>query len=170
MPDPIKQKIFSENSIGPQLRDWRKKGQSIVFTNGVFDIIHRGHIDYLYKTSLKGDKLIIGLNADESVKQLGKGDDRPYNTEENRAYLLAAFWFVDAVVIFNKDTPYELIKLLKPDVLVKGGDYNADSLAGDKKYIVGSDIVKSYNGEVTVIPFLKGYSTTSLVEKIKNSG
>jgi rfaE bifunctional protein nucleotidyltransferase chain/domain len=170
MQDPISKKIFSEESISPQIKHWKNNGRSIVFTNGVFDIIHRGHIDYLYKASLKGDKLIIGLNADQSVKQLGKGDDRPYNNEDNRAYLLAAFWFIDAVVVFKEDTPYELIKLIKPNVLVKGGDYKAESLKGDKKYIVGSDIVKSNNGEVSVIPFLKGYSTTSLVEKIKNSG
>jgi rfaE bifunctional protein nucleotidyltransferase chain/domain len=169
MQDPISRKIFSEESISPQITTWRKKGLSIVFTNGVFDIIHRGHIDYLYKASLKGERLIIGLNADQSVKQLGKGDARPYNNEDNRAYLLAAFWFIDAVVVFKEDTPYKLIKLIKPDVLVKGGDYNAGSTRGDKKYIVGSDIVKSYNGEVSIIPFLKGYSTTSLVEKIKNS-
>ena len=116
-----------------------------------------------------GDKLIIGLNSDGSVKRLGKGDGRPYNFEENRAYLLAAFGFVDAVVVFDEDTPIELIRLIKPDVLVKGGDYDALALKGDKQYIVGSDIVKSYQGVVEVIPFLKGFSTTSLVEKIKKS-
>jgi len=170
MQDPFKQKIFSLANINHQISIWKKDGFSLVFTNGVFDIIHRGHIDYLYKASLKGNKLIIGLNADVSVKKLGKGDARPYNSEENRAYLLAAFWFVDAVVVFKDDTPYRLIEMIKPDVLVKGGDYDADAAEGEKKYIVGSDIVKSYSGEVTMIPFLKGYSTTSLVEKIKNSG
>jgi len=169
MPDPIEQKIFSEKSITKQITAWKKKGQTLVFTNGVFDIIHRGHIDYLYKASLKGDKLIIGLNADSSVKKLGKGDARPYNNEDNRAYLLAAFGFIDAIIVFKKDTPYELIKMIKPDVLVKGGDYDANAPMGNKRYIVGSDIVNSYKGVVAVIPFLKGYSTTSLVEKIKNS-
>ena len=169
MPDQIKQKFYSEKNIGEQIMAWKTEGLSIVFTNGVFDIIHRGHIDYLYKASLKGDKLIIGLNSDGSVKRLGKGDGRPYNFEENRAYLLAAFGFVDAVVVFDEDTPIELIRLIKPDVLVKGGDYDALALKGDKQYIVGSDIVKSYQGVVEVIPFLKGFSTTSLVEKIKKS-
>ena len=148
---------------------WKTEGLSIVFTNGVFDIIHRGHIDYLYKASLKGDKLIIGLNSDGSVKRLGKGDGRPYNFEENRAYLLAAFGFVDAVIVFDEDTPIKLISLIKPGVLVKGGDYDATAKIGDKQYIVGSDIVKSYHGVVEVIPFIKGFSTTSLVEKIKKS-
>jgi rfaE bifunctional protein nucleotidyltransferase chain/domain len=113
--------------------------------------------------------LIIGLNSDSSVKRLGKGDERPYNSEENRAYLLAAFGFIDAVVVFEEDTPIELIKIIKPDVLVKGGDYDASAVKSDKKYIVGSDILKAYSGTVEVIPFLKGFSTTSLVEKIKKS-
>ncbi|RLD22750.1 MAG: D-glycero-beta-D-manno-heptose 1-phosphate adenylyltransferase [Bacteroidetes bacterium] len=169
MPDRIEQKFYSKEIIGKQITSWKTEGLSIVFTNGVFDIIHRGHIDYLYKASLKGDKLIIGLNSDSSVKRLGKGDSRPYNSEENRAYLLAAFGFIDGVVVFDEDTPIELIELIKPDVLVKGGDYDASAKKGDKQYIVGSDIVKSYDGVVEVIPFLKGFSTTSLVEKIKNS-
>lgn len=169
MPDQIKQKFYSKEFIGKQIKKWKSTGLSIVFTNGVFDIIHRGHIDYLYKASLKGDKLIIGLNSDASVKRLEKGDSRPYNSEENRAYLLAAFGFVDAVVVFDEDTPMELIKLIKPDVLVKGGDYDASAIKGDSQYIVGSNIVKSYHGIVEVIPFLEGFSTTSLVEKIKNS-
>lgn len=169
MPDPIEQKIFQEDKIIEQIATWKNDGLTLVFTNGVFDIIHRGHIDYLYKASLKGDKLIIGLNADESVKQLGKGDDRPYNNEENRAYLLAAFGFINAVVVFNEDTPYGLINTIRPDVLVKGGDYDAFAPKNHDQYIVGSDIVKSYGGKVEVIPFLKGFSTTSLVDKIKNS-
>jgi len=169
MPDQLEQKIYSINNINHQITKWKNDGLSLVFTNGVFDIIHRGHIDYLYKASLKGDKLIIGLNADSSVKQLGKGDARPFNNEINRAYLLAAFGFIDAVVVFKEETPYGLIKMIKPDVLVKGGDYDPNALKGNKKYIVGSDVVKSYNGVVAMIPFLKGYSTTLLVAKIKNS-
>ena len=169
MPYQIEQKLFSEESIGKKIEAWKAEGLSIVFTNGVFDIIHRGHIDYLYKASLKGDILIIGLNSDSSVKQLEKGDSRPYNSEENRAYLLAAFGFIDAVVVFDADTPIDLIRLIKPDVLVKGGDYDASAIKGDKQYIVGSDIVKSFSGVVEVIPFLKGFSTTSLIEKIKKS-
>ncbi len=169
MANQIEQKFYSKENIGKQIKSWKDDGLSIVFTNGVFDIIHRGHIDYLYKASLKGDKLILGLNADDSVKRLGKGDSRPFNSEENRAYLLAAFGFIDAVAVFVEDTPIELIRLIRPDVLVKGGDYDASAKKGNNKYIVGSEIVKSYHGVVEVIPFLKGFSTTSLVEKIKNS-
>lgn len=169
MPKQIEQKFYPKALIGKQIASWKAEGLSIVFTNGVFDIIHRGHIDYLFKASLKGDKLIIGLNSDSSVKRLGKGNSRPYNTEENRAYLLAAFGFIDAVVVFEEDTPIELIENIKPDVLVKGGDYDASAVKGDRKYIVGSDILNTYSGTVEVIPFLKGFSTTSLVEKIKKS-
>ena len=169
MSDQIEKKFYSEENFGKQIKSWKAEGLSIVFTNGVFDIIHRGHIDYLHKASLEGDILIIGLNSDSSVKRLGKGDSRPYNSEENRAYLLAAFGFIDAVVVFDEDTPIELIRLIKPDVLVKGGDYDASAIKGDNQYIVGSDIVKSYSGLVEVIPFLKGFSTTSLIEKIKKS-
>jgi rfaE bifunctional protein nucleotidyltransferase chain/domain len=169
MPDQIQSKIFTLDNFKDTLSEWRNENQSCVFTNGVFDILHKGHIDYLYKASLLGDKLILGLNADSSVKRLGKGDDRPINSEDDRAYLLAAFFFIDAVVLFDSDTPYQLISTIKPDVLVKGGDYDPRAKEGDKKYIVGSDYVLSAGGKVDVIPFLPGYSTTSLINKIRNA-
>lgn len=169
MPDLIQSKIFTLDNFKDTLSEWRNDNQSCVFTNGVFDILHKGHIDYLYKASLLGDKLIIGLNADSSVKRLGKGDDRPINSEDDRAYLLAAFFFIDAVVLFDSDTPYQLISTIKPDVLVKGGDYDPRAKEGDKKYIVGSDYVLSTGGKVDVIPFLPGYSTTSIINKIRNA-
>lgn len=169
MSDLIQSKIFTIDHFKAKLSDWRDENNTCVFTNGVFDIIHKGHIDYLYKASQLGDKLILGLNADSSVKRLGKGDDRPINSEKDRAYLLAAFFFVDAVILFDSNTPYQLIKSIKPDVLVKGGDYDPNAKEGDKKYIVGSDLVLSAGGKVDVIPFLPGYSTTSLIQKIRNT-
>lgn len=169
MQDNIQSKIFTLSTFQNTLNDWRLNGKNCVFTNGVFDIVHRGHIDYLNKASQLGDKMILGLNSDASVKRLGKGDDRPINSELDRAYLLAAFGFIDAVIIFNGDTPIELIESIKPDVLVKGGDYKPKAKAGEKEYIVGSDIVLENGGKVDVIPFLPGYSTTLLLKKIRNS-
>jgi rfaE bifunctional protein nucleotidyltransferase chain/domain len=169
MPDLLQSKITDLNGFQGTLQAWRNNNESCVFTNGVFDIVHRGHIDYLFKTSLLADRMIIGLNADSSVKRLEKGDDRPINNEYDRAYLLAAFGFVDAVIIFDEDTPLKLIENIKPDVLVKGGDYDAQAKQGDKKYIVGSDIVLAHGGKVDVIPFLPGYSSTLIIEKIRNS-
>lgn len=169
MPDQIQSKIFTLSSFQETLNKWRANDQSCVFTNGVFDIVHRGHVDYLNKASQLGDKMILGLNADSSVKRLGKGDDRPINNELDRAYLLAAFGFIDAVILFEDDTPEKLIENIKPDVLVKGGDYDPKAKKGDKKYIVGSDHVITAGGKVDVIPFLPGYSTTRIVEKIRNS-
>lgn len=148
---------------------WRKKSESIVFTNGVFDILHRGHIDYLYKTSKRANRMIIGVNSDASVKRLGKGSDRPYNCENDRAYLLAALGFVDGVIIFNEGTPLKLIQTLKPDVLAKGGDYNPNASKNSPDYMVGSEEVKSWGGRVISIPFLKGFSTTSLVQTIRGT-
>lgn len=170
MPHRIEHKIVSAEDIESIAAGWRARGMSTVFTNGVFDILHRGHVDYLFKTSLKADKLIIGVNSDASARRLNKGDGRPFNKQDDRAYLLAALEFTAAVVIFDEDTPYELIRLIEPDVLIKGGDYDPQAKKGDKRYIVGSDILAVYGGLVEVIPFLEGYSTSSLVEKIRNTG
>ena len=127
----------------------------VVFTNGCFDILHRGHIEYLSKAADMGDVLVVGLNTDASVKRL-KGEGRPVNHEEARALVLSSLSFVDAVVLFDEDTPYELIKAVHPDVLVKGADYKVED-------IVGYDIVTSYGGTVTTVPLVEGYSTTKLL-------
>ena len=160
--DFVENKIVKNwESISQKINLWNFKGEQIVFTNGCFDIVHRGHIDYLSKAKDKGDRLIIGLNTDKSVKAL-KGETRPINDEDSRALLLASFSFVDAVILFNEDTPYELINFLKPNILVKGSDY-------DVKDIVGSDIVINNGGRVETLDFIEGFSSTSIINKIKNS-
>jgi rfaE bifunctional protein nucleotidyltransferase chain/domain len=138
-----------------------KKSYKLVFTNGCFDIIHKGHISYLSEAKKLGDFLVIGLNSDASVKIL-KGNSRPINNQEDRAYILDNLKPVDAVIIFNEDTPYKLIKEIKPDFLVKGGDWKEEN-------IVGFDIVKEYGGKVISLSFLKNYSTTTILEKIKSN-
>lgn len=142
---------------------WRMKGDRIVFTNGCFDILHRGHVEYLQEAAALGERLVIGLNSDESVRRLDKATDRPFNDQESRAKVIAGMRFVDAVVIFDQDTPLELIKALQPDVLVKGGDWKAEQ-------IVGADVVKARGGEVRSLKMVDGFSTTNLVEKIRNGG
>ncbi len=137
----------------------KREGKKIVFTNGCFDIIHAGHTHYLKKAKQLGDVLIVGLNSDDSVRRL-KGDERPLNNVDDRAEVLLSLKPVDYVVVFDQDTPYKLILRVKPDVLVKGGDYK-------KEEIVGANIVEQYKGKVVVIPFVEGKSTSALVEKIK---
>ena len=140
----------------------RLAGKKIVFTNGCFDLLHPGHVDYLERAKALGDILVVGLNSDSSVRRL-KGDERPINTEIDRARVLAGLWCVDFVIIFNEDTPYNLIKAIEPDVLVKGGDWPIEK-------IVGRDIVQAKGGIVKSLNFLPGYSTTSLIDKIKAKG
>jgi len=132
----------------------------IVFTNGIFDILHRGHVTYLENAKALGDLLILGLNSDESSRRL-KGINRPYVNQDDRAFILSRLESVDAVSIFNDDTPIKLIKKVRPDVLVKGGDYNLNDIAG-------KDFVESYGGKVCTIPFINGKSTSNLINKIKN--
>lgn len=139
---------------------WHNDQKMIVFTNGCFDIIHRGHVEYLRKAKSLGDTLIIGLNSDASARRI-KGEPRPYQNEQDRGAILDALEVVDLVTIFDEDTPRNLICELKPNILVKGGDYESHS-------IVGAREVKSWGGSVKTIPFLKGYGTTQLVEKILN--
>ena len=141
-----------------QVDDWKLSGQKIVFTNGCFDILHRGHVEYLTEAKACGDKLVTALNSDSSVRGL-KGDPRPIQSQEDRAVILDALESVDLVVIFDQETPAEIIKTLLPDVLVKGGDYTPDT-------IVGADIVTENGGEIKVIPFRSGHSTSSVIEKI----
>lgn len=138
---------------------WNKSNSKIVFTNGCFDIVHRGHIDYLSKAADLGDILIIGLNTDDSVSRL-KGNNRPIIDQESRAMLLASLFFVSAVVYFDEDTPYELIKSIQPDVLVKGADYEVHE-------IVGHDIVLNKGGKVETLEFLPGFSTSAIEKKIR---
>jgi len=138
---------------------WQKEGKKVVFTNGVFDLLHLGHVTYLAKAAELGDKLIIGLNADSSVKRI-KGEDRPINDQNNRAALLASLFFVDGVVLFEEDTPLNLISILLPDILVKGADYTIDNIVGAKEVIANG-------GEVKTITFVEGYSSTSIINKIK---
>lgn len=151
--------VTDRNTLSQILDDLRKDGNTIVFTNGCFDIIHAGHVYYLAEAAKHGDCLVIGMNSDSSVKML-KGENRPVNNEEDRALVLSALRFVDYVTVFDEETPYELIKLLKPDVLVKGGDYTFET-------IVGADIVSEYGGKVVTIPLLTGRSTTKTIEKLK---
>ena len=164
----IKTKIIAGNQLTEVVENWKSEAQRVVFTNGVFDLLHRGHIEYLSQAADFGDKFIVAINADESVKKLGKGKNRPLQDEKSRALIIAALEFVDAVVIFNKDTPLELISAINPDVLIKGGDY--DSTVDDNsssKYIVGSDVVKNKGGIVEVIQFVEGYSTSIIEKRIK---
>jgi len=155
----ISGKVFNLPALKRQLSIWRFFQKKIVFTNGCFDILHLGHIDYLSNAKNLGDKLLIGLNTDESVKNI-KGIHRPVTDQNARAMLLASLTFVDGVILFNESTPYNLIEEIKPDILVKGSDY----LIND---IVGADIVKKNGGQIVTIDFLNGYSTTTIIEKIK---
>ena len=143
------------------LKNWKTSNQKLVFTNGCFDILHRGHIDYLDRTAALGDKLIVGLNTDLSVKNL-KGEKRPFIDEESRAILLASLEMVDAVILFDEETPYNLIEKIQPNVLTKGKDYEIEEVAG-------FDVVLKSGGQVETIELTAGFSTTSLIEKIKNS-
>jgi len=144
-----------------QVKTWKAEGKKIVFTNGCFDLLHPGHIDYLEKAAAHGDIFIIGLNDDESIRRL-KGNTRPINPLKDRAIMLAALRAVDLVVPFSEDTPLNLISALMPDALIKGGDYQPDD-------IVGAPEVRNNGGEVLVIPFVEGYSSSSLIQRIKHS-
>lgn len=161
-------KIYTWKEISKISQDIQQENKTVVFTNGCFDILHKGHVDYLYKTSLLSDFFILGLNTDNSVKRQGKADDRPINKEDDRAFLLAALGFIDAIVLFDEDTPYNIINAIQPNVITKGGDYDPEETdKTNKKYIVGSDIVKAKGGKVEMIEFVAGYSTTSLINKIR---
>lgn len=155
----MNQKIVrNQEELTTTLHQWRFKNEKIIFTNGCFDILHRGHVEYLAQAAALGTKLIIGLNSDDSVKRL-KGEKRPINNEEARALLLSSLLFTDKIVFFNEDTPLELIRFIQPDILVKGKDYQPEN-------IVGYDIVKAKNGEIITIDLTPGFSTTSILHKI----
>lgn len=166
----IKNKIVDRKQLKQLVSDWKRDYQQVVFTNGCFDILHRGHVEYLAQSADFGNRLIIAVNADSSVKGLDKGSSRPIQDEYSRALIIAALSFVDAVIIFEEQTPLELIQQLVPDILIKGGDYDVNCTdKTDKKYIVGSDVVKANGGKVEVIQFVQGYSTSKIEEKIKMS-
>lgn len=143
-----------------RINSWKQKGFSIVFTNGCFDILHRGHIDYLQEAASFGDRLIIGLNSDSSVRKL-KGEKRPVQNEKDRLAILSALKFVDMVLIFEEETPLDLITAVRPDVLVKGGDYDIDT-------IVGAREVVQFGGRVQIIPLTEGKSTSEIIDKIQS--
>ncbi len=154
----VKSKIISRDDLGPKLAYWNFKNYKLVFTNGCFDIIHKGHIEYLAKAANLGDVLIIGLNTDSSVKKI-KGNKRPYQDEQSRAYILASLQFVDLVTFFDEETPYALIETIKPHILVKGSEYQPEEIAG-------GDLVTASGGKIVTIDMVKGYSTTSIINKI----
>lgn len=159
--DLIPLKIASKEQIVQWVAQWRNLSKKIVFTNGVFDILHQGHIFSLSQAAKEGDILIVGMNSDSSVKRL-KGESRPINNEESRALLIASLLMVDAVVIFEDDTPLTLIQSILPDVLVKGGDYTVEQIAGSKE-------VLENGGQVIINPIIEGFSTTSLIEQMKKN-
>lgn len=158
----IQSKIFDTTaSLIPVMNQWKRSGERVVFTNGCFDLVHRGHIDSLAKAAALGDRLVVGLNSDVSVKLL-KGENRPLIDQQSRAILLAALLMVDAVILFDEETPYELIRSIVPDVLVKGTEYQVEEIAG-------FDVVLAAGGRVERIELTEGFSTTDLIQKIKNS-
>jgi D-beta-D-heptose 7-phosphate kinase/D-beta-D-heptose 1-phosphate adenosyltransferase len=154
----IEQKIQTSEQLQATLAQWRATGDTIVFTNGCFDLLHYGHLHYLAQARDLGQRLVIGLNSGASVSRL-KGPHRPINDEATRIHQMAALEFVDAVVIFDADTPLDLIRALQPDILVKGGDWKPEQ-------IVGSDLVLARGGKVLSLPFVEGYSTTNIEQKI----
>jgi rfaE bifunctional protein nucleotidyltransferase chain/domain len=154
-------KILSISDALEKMTQLKSQGKNIVFSNGCFDILHAGHVDYLEKAREKGDFLVVGLNTDASVKRI-KGEDRPINPENSRARVLAGLGFTDMVILFDEDTTIELIKAIRPDILVKGKDYDISN-------IVGADIVLGYGGKVETIELTKGLSTSNVIDKIKKN-
>ncbi|MBL7773249.1 MAG: D-glycero-beta-D-manno-heptose 1-phosphate adenylyltransferase [Chitinophagaceae bacterium] len=155
----IQKKIYAIDDLARLRNQWRMLSKKVVFTNGCFDLIHRGHNTFLLEAAEFGNRLIVAVNSDSSVKRL-KGETRPIVDELSRAFNLACHTYIDAVIIFEEDTPENLLHTLQPDVLVKGGDYTFET-------IVGAPYVQSYGGEVKIIPFLDGYSTTGIVNRIQ---
>lgn len=157
--DLITQKIYDRESLVRLVAQWRAQGKKIVFTNGVFDILHKGHIFSLASAAAEADHLVVGLNADASVKRL-KGETRPVNDQESRALILASLVMVDAVCVFEEDTPLELIKRIMPEVLVKGGDYTPEQVAGAKEVLAAG-------GRIVINPIIEGFSTTGIIQQLK---
>jgi len=154
----IENKIMSMENAKIQIKKWQNNDEKVVFTNGCFDVLHAGHIKYLFKAKSLGDHLVIGLNTDSSVRIL-KGKNRPLQDEQDRALILAALEAVDLVILFDKDTPLEIITFLKPDILVKGSDYTIDNIVGAKEIV-------QWGGKVETIEFVNGKSTSLIIEKM----
>ena len=155
----IQNKVYDKEALKQKCNIWHSFGKKIIFTNGCFDILHHGHLDLIANAANLGNILIVGLNSDNSVKRL-KGEERPINKEQDRLFQLSSLLCVDAVCLFEEDTPLELIKTINPHIIVKGGDY-------DPSTVVGADYVTGYGGTVEIIPFVSGYSTSSVIEQIK---
>lgn len=153
-------KIFNQfPEAKNQIDAWKEAGEIIVFTNGCFDILHKGHVSYLLEASKKGDKLVVGLNSDSSVKRQNKSPNRPLQDESSRSYVMASLYFVDAVILFEEDTPFKLIMDIKPNILIKGADYKIEDIVGGKETL-------AWGGEVITIPLIEGYSTSAIERKI----
>jgi len=165
--EQIKSKLVSQEEAKSVISSWKKADKKVVFTNGCFDILHRGHITYLAKAASLGNYLVVGVNADESVRRLNKAPERPVNDHDSRALIIASLHVVDLVVIFENDTPKELIEFISPSVLVKGADYDA-TITDEKnpKYIVGGNEIKALGGEVATIALEEGFSTTGIIKKL----
>ena len=164
--DYITEKIVSVEEAKRRMSMWHMKNDVVCFTNGCFDILHLGHITYLAKAASLGKRLIVAVNSDDSVRLLNKAPNRPINNEQARMMVVAALGCVDLVVVFNEQTPFELITELLPDILIKGADYDAEETDNKHpKYIIGSDVVKANGGKVETISFVEGYSTTTLLSK-----
>lgn len=164
----VNDRIFELAAIASRCAEWRAQGLKVVFTNGVFDILHHGHVAYLEAAAAMGDVLVVGVNDDTSVRRLGKGADRPIVQEGDRLFVLAGLRSVTGVVLFGEDTPVAVITAIQPDVLVKGGDYDADSTnPADPRYIAGSREVRASGGCVTTIDLVPGKSTTAIANKLK---
>ena len=158
------------DAVAQRVQAWKSQGLKVVFTHGVFDVLHVGHVEVLEVAASHGQKLVVGINSDASVRRLGKGADRPIHGEVNRARVLAALRSVDAVVVFEDDTPLALVNRLQPDVLVKGGDYDATCTdENDPRYMVGSTEVKAWGGHAVAVPLVPGQSTTATLAKIRTS-
>lgn len=165
----LQNKIVNLDEAKRRMGIWRNAGLKVAFTNGCFDIIHKGHVTYLTQASEYANRLVVGLNSDASVKRQGKGANRPVNDEEARLTVLAGLGVVDLVVLFDQDTPLELIQELLPDFVVKGADYDPEENdPSSKKYIVGKEVMKANGGEVIAIPLVEGFSTTGIIEKLGN--
>ncbi|SRR5690554_6000872 len=166
--EQIKHKLVSQEEAKAIISSWKDNDRKVVFTNGCFDILHRGHVSYLAKAAALGSYLVVGVNADESVRRLNKAPGRPVNDQDSRALIIASLQVVDLVVIFENDTPQGLINFLEPSVLVKGADYDAKITdENHPKYIVGAKEVKATGGEVATIELEEGFSTTGIIERLK---